>query len=151
MTKETNRRVYWGLQFQRVRVHDHHGGEHGRSWQACPWSSIRACILMQKLEAVKNTGNIMGFETSKPTAIDTTLPTRPYPQFSPISSINWSPSIEMYECIGPFSSKPPQLYKRNYLSLSTTHCLAISFHYGRMGTFSPVFPPPRLNLHRINS
>lgn len=34
---------------------------------------LRTYILIQKLEADRNTGNITGFETSKSTAINTTL------------------------------------------------------------------------------
>lgn len=59
--------LIWGLQLQRVRVHDHHGREHG--------SRQRVMALEQR----GNLGTSWAFETSKRASSDTPPLTQPHP------------------------------------------------------------------------
>ena len=54
MTKETYKKKHliWGLWFQRVRVHDHHGGKYGsRQAGMALEQKLRAHISVNKQEA----------------------------------------------------------------------------------------------------
>ena len=70
MTKATYKRKHpiWGSGFQRVRVHDRHGREHGsRQSDIVLEQQLKAYILIHKNEAAGETlGRKWVFKTSKP-------------------------------------------------------------------------------------
>jgi hypothetical protein len=82
MTKATYKRKHpiWGSGFQRVRVHDRHGREHGsRQSDIVLEQQLKAYILIHKNEAAGETlGRKWVFKTSKPALSDTPPQSRLY-------------------------------------------------------------------------